>query len=202
MPIFKKDKSDFCIDCNVFFDLHKKYQANDRCAYCYQRSYKKRLETENIREKYKLGNCVSCKTEFGSINKKGNVVKKSSKGYCKSCYYKTLPKPTNICLSCGNSMLKKSCVGLCVLCKIKNSTNPRAKKEYIPKVNKEDFETIRRLLAKYKSGRNTMVDTFRVIDIYMNINGEPIMLDTLSEEIQLVEMLRNLKKVFDFNNEK
>jgi hypothetical protein len=99
-------------------------------------------------------------------------------------------------------MLKKSCVGLCVLCKTKTSTNPRAKKEYIPKVNKEDFETIRRLLAKYKLGRNTMVDTFRVIDIYMDINGDPIMLDTLSEEIQLVEMLRNLKKVFDFNNEK
>lgn len=153
-------------------------------------------------KKQKSANCISCKIEFGTLNKKGNIAKRASRGYCKQCYYKTLLKPTNICLNCGNSMLKKSCVGLCVLCKIKTSTNPRVKKEYIPKVNKEDFETIRRLLAKYKLGRNTMVDVFRVIDIYMIINEEPILLDTLSEEIQLVEMLRNLKKVFDFNNEK
>ena len=198
MTTFKKDKSDFCIDCKVVFDLNKKYTAQDRCAYCYAKSYKSRQSNK----KEKSTNCISCKIEFGTLNKKGNIAKRAARGYCKQCYYKTLPKSTTICLNCGNSMLKKSCVGLCVLCKIKTSTNPRVKKEYIPKVNKEDFETIRRLLAKYKLGRNTMVDVFRVIDIYMIINEEPIMLDTLSEEIQLVEMLRNLKKVFDYNNEK
>jgi hypothetical protein len=33
----------------------------------------------------------------------------------------------------------------------------------------------------------------------MEVNDDPILLDTLSEKAQLVEMLRNLKSIFDYN---
>jgi hypothetical protein len=47
-----------------------------------------------------------------------------------------------------------------------------------------------------------MADAFRVIDIYMTVNNDPILLDTLSEETQIVEMLRNLKAIFYYNLKK
>lgn len=197
----KENKSESCIDCGYKFDAIKKYHSKNRCNCCYQRAYNaKRLEHKPQKEVET--NCKLCNAEYNTLNKKGKPIIRGSKGYCRHCYYKTF-KQEKICQSCGNIMKTGSITGLCPMCKrakSMNRPNSRIKKVKLPIINKEQFELIRRLLARYKVGHSNFADAFRVIDIYMEINDNPIILDTLSESAQLVEMLRNLKVIWDYNN--
>lgn len=202
MPV-KEDKSPFCVECLYVFDDNKKYHAQNKCNGCYQRLYmmnkiikiygssgrpKKDIETK----------CSGCGDEYETLNDRGKVVKRGPKKLCRRCYARN-NRPVKICNDCGNEMIKGSTTGLCVVCRIKKPTKTYVKKNILPRVDKEQFELIRRLLVRYKVGHNNMADAFRVVDIYMEVNDNPMLLDTLSEEAQLVEMLRNLKNIFYFN---
>lgn len=202
MPVLE-NKSKSCVDCGYVFDEFKKFHSKDRCNACYQKSYNRnKFQLSPKREKET--HCKECKSEYDTLNHKGKPILRGSKGLCRSCYHK-LHKPEKVCNSCGNIMKTGSITGLCAVCKrIKSSELPRSKykkKQTIPVIQKEQFELIRRLLVRYKLGMNNMADAFRVIDVYMDVNDNPILLDTLTESAQLVEMLRNLKSVFDYNLE-
>lgn len=201
----KEDKSTFCIDCNYVFDDEKKYHAQDRCNGCYQKLYVRnkivKIYGTAGRPKHQGTKCSCCGFDYETLNNKGKVVKKGPKNMCKRCYTRS-NKPVKICKNCGNEMLKGSSTGLCPICKLNKPSLRKKKEPELPIVDKEQFELIRRLLARYKVGHNTPVDTFRVVDIYMEVNNNPILLDTLGEESQIVEMLRNLKAVFYYNLDK
>jgi hypothetical protein len=195
----KKSKSTFCIDCLYVFDHIKRYHSKDRCNGCYQKT----RVTYIKKDKVLMPNCSNCDGEFDTLNSKGKPIKRGSNGLCRNCYTRS-KKPSKECINCGNLMMNSSISGLCAVCKVNKKTSSRKKNKvkYIPEVDKEQFELIRRLLVRFKVGHNTLVDTFRVIDIYMDVNNNPILLDTLSEGAQLVEMLKNLKSIFDYNLEK
>lgn len=198
----KEDKSTFCIDCNYVFDTQKKYHAQDRCNGCYQKLYIKNKIVKVYGPHGKAKNtdpkCSRCGFDYETLNDKGKVVKRGPKKMCKSCYTRS-NKAIKICKECGNEMLTGSKTGLCPICRFTKPVLRARKKPQLPIVDKEQFELIRRLLVRYKVGHNTPVDAFRVADIYMDINNNPILLDTLSEETQIVEMLRNLKSIFEHN---
>jgi hypothetical protein len=166
--------------------------------------YLKESNTGYIKkEKVDIPICLKCNGHFNTLNEKGRPIRRASNGLCRSCYTRGR-KPIKICNNCGNIMINGSFTGLCPVCKLDKSKSKktRSKKTGIPEVHKEQFELIRRLLVRFKVGHNTMVDTFRVIDIYMDVNKNPILLDTLSEEAQLIEMLKNLKNIFHYNLDK
>lgn len=197
-----KDKSSFCIDCEYVFDIHKPYHSRDRCNPCYQKIYLKG-KMNLLNDKPKDINCLLCGVEYGTLNDKGRAVRKGSHSLCKTCYTRER-RPKKECIQCGNMMLIGSNTGLCAICKEEKriSANKRgyAKKvKPLPQLDIETYEAVRRLLVRFKFGSNTLVDNFRVANIYMDINNDPVLLDTLNEETQVVEMLKNLKRVYDFN---
>ena len=198
-----REKSPFCIDCEYVFDKNKPYHSRDRCNACYQKIYLKGKMSFMYKDKKVETNCSLCGAEYGSINHKGRAIIKGSHGLCKPCYVKER-KPKKECTICGNMMLTGSNTGLCAICKEEKriTTNRRGyvkKIKPLPHLDIETYEAVRRLLVRYKFGNNTLVDNFRVADIYMDINDDPVLLDTLNEETQVIEMLKNLKKVYDFN---
>jgi hypothetical protein len=147
--------------------------------------------------------CKVCAAEYNSINAKGKPVIRGAKGLCKSCYTKSI-KPKKECIQCGNQMLSGTNSGLCIVCRqLKRETEGKRswkkKVKPLPCIDVETYESIRRLLVRFKFGNNDIVDNFRVIDAYVDVCENPVFLDTLAEEAQVVEMLRYLKKVYDFN---
>lgn len=198
----KEDKSEFCVECNYVFDSIKKYHAQDRCNACYQKSYlERRIEKiygPNGKSKDKEPNCSCCGFQYETLNNKGKVVKRGPKQMCKTCYTRS-NKAIKICKECGNQMLTGSKTGLCPICRFTKPILRTRKEPKLPIVDKDQFELIRRLLVRYKVGHNTLVDAFRVADVYMDVNNNSILLDTLNEETQIVEMLKNLKSIFDYN---
>ena len=144
--------------------------------------------------------CLRCKLEFGSKNSKGSLVKKDRQGLCKRCFV-VENKAVKVCKNCGNTMIVGTQTGLCPLCRLEKS-HPKTKKRLekpLPQVDDETFELIRRLLIRYKLGMSMHIDTFRVIDVYMSLNENTSLLDTLTEETQLREMLKNLKLIWEHN---
>ena len=203
------NKSTFCISCNGVFNNVLKYHSKNRCNPCYQRDYNLNKDMGGMTGgpiKLVEKNCKICKVQYGTINDKGRAVMKGSYGLCKSCYTKGR-KVKKECTKCGNIMLVGSNSGLCALCKElereeKGGIAWKRRVKPIPIVDNETYESIRKVLVKFKYSTNNLVDNFIVIDIYMSVNDDSILLDTLNEETQLVEMLKNLKKVFDFNKGK
>ena len=198
-----KDKSPFCIDCEYVFDKHKPYHSRDRCNPCYQRIYLKGKMTFLYKTEKVETNCSLCNAEYGTINHKGRAISKGSHGLCKPCYGRSR-KSKKECTVCGNMMLVGSNTGLCAVCK-ENRRIAKNRRGYVkrikplPHLDPETYEAVRILLVRFKFGNNSLVDNFRVANIYMDINDDPVLLDTLNEETQVIEMLRNLKKVYDFN---
>lgn len=202
MPIIE-NKPISCEDCGYVFDDLKKYHARNRCNPCYQSLYMRgKLPIKKVKET----NCSKCGFEFGTLNQKGRAVIKGSKGLCKTCYSRD-KKPKKECTLCGNMMLAGSNTGLCIICREDKRTKAVGKRSYkrkvkpIPFLEPETYEAIRRILVRFKYNNNTLVDNFRVADLYIEINEDAILLDTLTEEAQVIEMLRYLKKVYDFNKE-
>ena len=192
-----EDKSSFCIDCLYVFDSLKKYHSRDRCNPCYQKLYLKgRMPIKEAQT-----HCKLCNMEFGSINARGRGVNKGPRGLCKTCYCRSV-KPKKQCEQCGNEMLAGSNTGLCIVCRQLKTASKRPwkrKEKALPLLDAESYEVIRRLLVRFKFGFNDIVDNFRVIDAYLDVCENPVFLDTLAESAQVVEMLRHLKKVYDFN---
>lgn len=111
-------------------------------------------------------------------------------------------KAVKVCNNCGNTMIVGTQTGLCPICRLERS-HPKTKKRLqkpLPHIDDETFELIRRLLIRYKLGISMHIDTFRVIGVYMDLNENSSLLDTLTEETQLVEMLKNLKLIWDYNS--
>ena len=195
-------KSKSCEGCGYVFDDIKKYHSKNRCNPCYQKDYvKKSLPTKKDKET----NCSECNGKYGTLNDKGKAIVRGPKGLCKKCYGRN-KKPKKECIECGNMMLAGSNTGLCAVCKERKRAEKGGRRwvkkvKPLPVLDIETYEAVRRLLVRYKYGTNTLVDNFRVADIYMDINENSILLDTLTEEVQVVEMLKNLKVVFDFNKE-
>ena len=203
--ISNEDKSSFCIDCNYTFDEYKPYHSRDRCNACYQKSYIKGKIVSSYPIKEKPKNCKLCNLEYDTKNAKGRIVLRASSGMCRSCYAKSY-KATSICIKCNNSMLSKTRTGLCKPCRErdrilsgKKSWN-RKKVKQTTIVDNETFELIRRILSRYKTGFNDLIDNFRISDVYMATHDNNVILDTLSEESQVVEMLKSLKLLFEFNS--
>lgn len=199
-----ENKSEHCIECLYVFDDLKKYHSRDRCNPCYQKLYLRNTLGEK-KQKHCTTNCVNCNAEFGSINDKGRPVVRGPKNNCKSCYVRS-KKPKKECDQCGNMMLAGSNTGLCVVCRqIKRETEGvrawKRKVKPLPTLEIEQYENIRRLLVRFKYQNNGILDNFKVVDAYMDLCENPIFLDTLTEEAQVIEMLRYLKKVYDFNKE-
>jgi len=197
MANYKGEKSLFCIECNDLFTDDKPFWAQNKCNVCYQRLYRQGQLTG---KKEKPTNCIKCDGVFDTLNEKGKPINRAPKGFCRKCYG-IEHKQTRFCRKCNNEMIAKSYLGLCVICKLDRPVKKGRKKKELPYVEYEEFELIRRLLVRYKVGHNTLLDTFRVADVYMEVNNNPILLDTLSEEVQLIEMLRNLKAIFEYNVE-
>ena len=198
-----KEKSPFCIDCEYVFDKNRPYHSRNRCNPCYQRVYLRGEMSFLYKAKEVETNCSLCGAEYGTINHKGRAISKGSHGLCKPCYAKER-KPKKECIECGNMMLVGSNTGLCAVCKenkriSKNRRGYVRKIKPLPHLDPETYEAVRRLLVRFKFGNNNLVDNFRVADIYTDLFDNPVFLDTLAEEDQVVEMLRYLKKVYDFN---
>lgn len=199
-----ENKSLFCLDCLYVFDDFKKYHSRDRCNPCYQKLYIKD-KLGDKKKKEVSTTCSICNAEYGSLNEKGRAVIRGPKDKCKKCYSRA-KKPKKECENCGNTMLAGSNTGLCVVCReLKRSESGKRKYNKkvkpLPILDIETYEAVRRLLVRFKYGNNGIVDNFRVVDIYMDLYDNPVFLDTLTEEAQIVEMLRYLKKVYDFNKE-
>jgi hypothetical protein len=199
-----KEKNTSCDDCGYVFDNNRKYHSRGRCNPCYQKLYNKgKLPVKAT--KVLETNCSRCLSEYGSITDAGKVISRGPKSLCKSCYSKE-KKPKKECSKCGNMMLAGSNTGLCIICREDNK-NTDGKRRYnrkvkeIPFLDNETYEGIRRILVRFKFGTNNLVDNFRVADLYLDVNEEATLLDTLTEEAQVIEMLKNLKKVYEFNKE-
>jgi hypothetical protein len=96
-------------------------------------------------------------------------------------------------------MLNKSITSLCGVCKLKRPVKRLRKLAKIPNIEYENFELVRRLLVRYKLGIDNPIDSFRVVDVYLDMKDAPAFLDTLTERAQVVEMLKTLKETFDYN---
>lgn len=193
----KEEKSPFCLGCDREFGDELRYHSRDRCNACYQKFYAiNKGVVKSYVKTIKSTSCKECNKEYGSLNEKGRKVTKASNGYCKTCYYRKRKGNSKTCIKCGNIMRLSSINNLCKPCK----ANKRKKSKQI--VDRDTLELIRILMVRYKFGNNTLVDNLRVVDVYMDLNDNAIQLDTLTEESQVVEMLRNLKSIYDFNKER
>ena len=146
--------------------------------------------------------CSKCNLKYGSYNEKGNLVRVGNRGMCKRCYVKE-HKASKVCKECGNEMLTGSITGLCPVCRV-DTYSQRTKDRMVKPpdlLDDFDYEIIRRLLVRFKMNLSTFVDTFRVIDAYMIASNNSTILDNLSEESQLNEMLKFLKTSFEYNTE-
>lgn len=199
-----KNKPINCVECGYLFDKVKPYHARGCCNACYQKGYlRDKMPVKTTREKQT--HCDLCKSEYGTLNHKGRPVTKGANGLCKTCYSRE-KKPKKECDNCGNQMIAGSKTGLCAICKeLKRATEGKRsykrKVKELPLLDIHTCEQIRLLLNRYKRGINTLVDNFRVADIYMSMNETSLLLDTLTEESQVVEMLRTLKSVYEYNKE-
>ena len=197
------DKASHCEGCKKEFNDEFKYHSRNRCNPCYQRAY---LDERYPTKKYKINDikdCIECKQAFGEKNAKGKIVRKGSRGFCKRCYMRIFTQiGTKTCTGCGNEMTTKR-LSLCPVCKMNELSSKKWKRKTRPPhiVDTETFETIRRLLVRYKIGHNNFADAFRVADIYMDIADNSNLLDNLREDYQIVEMLKWLKETFDYNLE-
>lgn len=152
----------------------------------------------NEPKKVKLTNCVKCDDEFGTINSRGKVVRRLAENLCGTCYQAKKRSNDKSCSECGSVMRSSSISGYCRACKVK------PKKIKGSELNRDILERIRRVLVRYKSGNNSLVDNLIVVDIYLEINSEcnSVALDSLTEESQVVEMLKRLKGIYDFYKER
>lgn len=184
-----KEEYEYCSDCKKPFSSEFTHHCRGRCNPCYQR-----ITRGNIKRAKKLDSCVKCGDKFETINKRGTLVKRIAHNLCARCY-QFGRRTTSTCNVCGSGIKNGNIDGTCRGCK----TRPTKIKS---KLDKEILEIIRLLLVRYRVGSNTLVDNLRVLDIYLEVEPKAVNLDSLTEESQVVEMLRRLKKIYDFHKER
>ena len=195
--------SEFCVRCQKTFNEETKRHAKNMCQYCYTYTWAK--AKMDIKDKTpKSAHCKTCDISFADgLHKNGKPAVRASKGLCKKCYHKLA---TRFCEKCGANKGKKG-HGVCSLCRIESGKWKR--KTVVPtKISKENLESIRRVMMRYKNGINNLVDPFIVADLYLTIftNGEsgyknPVGMDIdgFDEQAQVIAMLKLLKMTYEKN---
>jgi len=155
--------------------------------------------------------CFDCKYKFGDINEKGNLVRKASSGYCKSCYQRNYSKKLKRkCESCSREII--SMKKICKVCYAKQALESPTRymikklqsnrnKEKMSKVVLDitQYELVRRLLVKWKRDILQSIDYFIVADIYVDIFECDTFLDSCSQEEQVIIMLGRLEEIWKNN---
>lgn len=189
----RKVKAENCVGCNISFQ-EERYYCKDYCYKCY---YKQYYGAVNKSTDF----CVSCNLQFGTLNKKGRPVFKITSTLCRSCYHKKNQEVVK-CQKCD--MFISGTKTYCAMCSIelglsyKKKWRPKKKNDNVG-LTKIQFEFIRRLFGRFKIGSQDYVDYFRVADIYVDVYGLDVIFDGYKTEVQVVMMLRRLKKTWDFN---
>lgn len=204
----KRDTVDNCKVCNMDFTKDKTlYVAAGMCKKCY--SSHRYTQTFRVKPLTDTGFCKRCELEWGSINHKGKEVKKSSNNLCRNCYHKVYRQMNKLCSVCNEIILNKTAKNVCSRCfvpvAIKRLKNPKAKLDKMIKNNnyqptKNDYESLRKLLNRFKCGVNTQVDPFITIDFFISfITGEGGLskYEGMDADAQIIYMLKDLKEVYE-----
>ena len=183
-----------CVECN-----DKEVWSKGLCRNCYQKwYYKNGIKGAGVDRKTRTpisDNCLTCNLDFGSIKDNGKRVVRQSNSQCKTCYhqkYKLLLKDT--CDGCGAKFSKVSSKKFCSYC-VKEDNKGEGKSGI--SMTKKQRELIRRLLVRYKLSMNTLIDDFRLTDIYLQVYHPDFDLDTYDEKSQVIIMLKTIKKLYD-----
>jgi hypothetical protein len=158
--------------------------------------------------------CLTCKEEFNTIGSKGKLVKYQASGTCRTCYNKAYNKSDRYCLKCQRPLVNTTKT-ICRVCRELEreefyKENPKAKrsKSYQLKLKvlkseltTDQYELIRRLLARFKVSHYNYADYFRVVDVYIDIHDHEAHLDAYSENEQMEIMLRRLKDIWLHNKD-
>lgn len=191
-----------CQDCLQPFTNERPYHAKSRCTNCYIKMWQKEKRSYNKRPK-EVTTCIDCNISIGQKNKKGKLCDVLIKRRCRSCYSKW--NRNQLCLTCekcGVQFITGSSACLCLSCRPKSRYSGKTIKR--KDLSVEQFSTMLTLFRRYKTGTNTPVDNFRVVDLYLDIfesqsfvYNSSIGFDGYEEESQVVLMLRSLKKIYD-----
>ena len=201
-----------CSKCKVEFSNDTPLLSKGMCKKCYYKNnYHKNKNKVNSYNRYDNTNCLTCNLEFGSKNYKDRLVRKAAKGICSICYNKEYFKSGSfICKGCKCKMPHKI-IGICKYCKekdmeeiIKRKYKKQLKGDVVGKVKytkvtitKEHIEEMKRLFNRYKLGYNRPIDSFLVLQLYLDIFDNPTDLDSYEVDSQIIIMLRKLKDVYD-----
>jgi hypothetical protein len=174
-----------CISCKD----RKALRARAMCQKCYSHAhYEKKIEV-----KVKKTHCISCNTELlPSVRRAGD--------YCSKCYSKNYRK-NKVCKQC-KSGLTGSTSGICKICIKDNLRNIYGFDSSNILIKDNSLEALRKVLLRYKWNTYTLVDSYLLSHLYLEIYGHEKDLDYLDVESQLLYMLGQLKKTYDFNKNK
>jgi len=173
-----------CIRCQSKFTEKSPLRSRGMCGTCYNK----------VRWLESFGNCcIICKQSWSD-----DVVHKRM-GRCVGCNEILSSRPlTSVCTECSVIMTRKTRIGLCPPCKKNKSTRP---KKVTAVLNDEQRSLLRILFVRYKRSMNTLVDNFRVADIYADlfIVSDSFFTDTNTyKDVHQIEvMLKTLKKLYD-----
>lgn len=204
----KEQKCNKCAEVKVI-------KARNLCNSCYYLEWYHGEGT--TRNRKKLDICIQCNREMGSLTEKGKELKRGNATLCKTCYSKDYKsRKTDICSKCNIKMSKPTIKGLCNFCineieeqmegmdvselKLTGRQQKRRNtKKEMPvniAITKKQREEIRRLLAIYKNGLQTLAEPFRLVSLYVELYSD-VELDSYTEESQVIIVLRTFKKLFD-----
>ena len=175
-----------CSRCSVHYNEKKPRRSRNMCGTCYNK----------VRWFESLGNkCNICESDWS------DDVVHHRMGYCKGCSEILSKRPyIKVCIECHQHMKRKTQIGLCPICKKKHSTRPKVVERTL---NDEQRALLSILFVRYKRRMNTLVDNFRVADIYADIFiiGDSFFTDTNTyKDISQIEvMLKSLKELYDGN---
>lgn len=173
-----------CRRCAAEFTEKKPRRSRGMCGGCYNK----------IRWLEVLGNCCNvCKETWSD-----DVVHKRM-GRCVGCNEILLSRPfISVCTECSVTMKRKTQIGLCPPCKKKKSIKPKKIK---PVLSDSQVRLLNILFVRYKRKMNTLVDNFRVADVYADlfIIGDSFFTDTntYKDTTQIEVMLKTLKELYD-----
>lgn len=186
-------KSKNCIGCGLLFGDGVKWVAKDFCMKCYNKNYNLKNKVE------KPPNCKGCGLIWGSINRRGNIVKRATTIFCSSCYPR-IKDQSNKCLKCGDII--RAIHEMCKQCKMEDQPKYGVTKANDQmRMNRETYESVRRLLSRFKVGSQTPIDHWIVLDLYLSLFGYDVYLDQYAEADQVYKMLRKLKNTWEWNKD-
>jgi RNA polymerase subunit RPABC4/transcription elongation factor Spt4 len=175
-----------CVRCQSEFTEKSPRRSRGMCGTCYNK----------VRWFESLGNkCNICESNFS------DDVVHHRMGHCKGCAEILSKRPyVKVCKECHSVMKRKTQIGLCPICKKKHSTRP---KKVTAVLSDEQRSLLRILFVRYKRHMNTLVDNFRVADVYADVfivsDSFYNETNTYKDLYQIEVMLKVLKKLYDGN---